>query len=496
MSIANRNSRLYRLPIVLMFALGYLASVFPEAADVRASTPVCAVEQAVTAVSLADAVVKSLSDQPKLNIAKEALAESRADLSASSAAFLPAGQLLIDEARYAPSNGGTPVQVVGNNVLGGPRSDSAYGSLNLTWNLFSSGKDVAGYRSAKAAVRSNSAGLDSQLNETLTDVLQAYADLHEAEVTVDYQGRTVATLKDIAARAEERLKGGQGTAVAVGQARAAELDAERMFNQNCRDVYDKSQALAQSFGYELKPGHVIEVLGPLPVADRSSVEDSDLSAIVESDPAVVAAKEQITAMEDKLKQTRAQFGPTLSLTASRDYLGQSPDGFGEANRHIGPDSYRIGIAFTQPIFPFIAESAAVGKGGSELRKAQANYVQARLDSETRLQHAFNAAREALASYAAAKSSLSGSQEVLTLTRSQYAAGRTGLDSVQHAQMDIDKAQTTVDTLASQNRLADWELQRALQPKEFGHLLFSVLQIPVAAEQWRDGNAVPSPAGEQ
>ena len=475
-----------------MLFLSSLATLRGMAAEISAAPPVCTAEQAVTPVSLADAIVKSLSDQPKLNLAKETLAESRADLSASAAAFLPAGQLLVEEARYAPSNGGAPVQVVGNNVLGGPRSDSAYGSLNMTWNLFSSGKDVAGRRGAKAAVRSNSAGLDSQLNDTLSDVMQAYADLHEAQVTVDYQARTVATLKGMAARAEERLKGGQGTTLAIGQARAAELDAERTFNQNCRNVYDKSLALAQSFGHELMPGHVIKTLGSLPVADRSSLADSDLDAIIDSDPAVVAAKEQITAMEAKLKQVQAQFGPTLSLTASRDYLGQSPVGFGEANRSIGPDSYRIGIAFTQPLFPFVSETAAVRKDQSELRKAQANYLQARLDSETRMQGAFNAAREALASYAAAKLSLSESQEVLTLTRSQYAAGRTGLDSVQRAQMDIDKAQTAVDTLASQNLLAGWELQRALQPHEFAHALLSVLRIPFAAEQGLSGNSDPPP----
>jgi outer membrane protein TolC len=458
--------------------------------------PICASEQAITAINLADAVVKSLTDQPKLIIAKETLAESRADLSASAAAFLPAGQLLVDAERYAPSNGAAPVQVVGSNIIGGPKSDSTYGSLNLTWNLFSSGKDVAGYRGAKATVRSTSAGLDSQLNDTLTDVLQAYADLGEAQVTVDYQARTVAALKGIAGRAEDRFRGGQGTTVALGQARAAELDAERTFNQDCRGVYDKSQALAQSFGLQLAPGHIIKVLSSLPAAAQSNLAASDLDAVVESDPSVVAAKEQIVATEAKLKQTQAQFGPTISLTARRDYLGQSPDGFGEANRHIGPDSYRVGVGFTQPIFPFVAETAAVNKGGAELRKAQASYLQARLDAEKRMQGAFNAAREALASYAAAKASLRESQQVLILTRSQYEAGRAGLDSVQHAQMDIDKTQTDVDILASKNLLAGWELQRSLQPREFANALFAVLRIPIAGEQWRNGKLGSSLSSDQ
>ena len=96
----------------------------------------------------------------------------------------------------------------------------------------------------------------------------------------------------------------------------------------------------------------------------------------------------------------------------------------------------------------------------------------------------DAAGEALASYGAARSSLSEFQQILTLTRSHYGAGRTDLDIVQHAQMDIDKAQTDMDTLASKNRLASWEVQRTLRPQEFAHALFTALHMPITAEKWR------------
>jgi len=45
-----------------------------------------------------------------------------------------------------------------------------------------SGRDVAGLRGAVAGVHAASFGLDSQLSDTLSGVLQAYADLYEAEV--------------------------------------------------------------------------------------------------------------------------------------------------------------------------------------------------------------------------------------------------------------------------------------------------------------------------
>ena len=42
-----------------------------------------------------------------------------------------------------PANGGGPVIVVGSNVLGGPETRSGYGSLSMTWNIMSSGRDIA-----------------------------------------------------------------------------------------------------------------------------------------------------------------------------------------------------------------------------------------------------------------------------------------------------------------------------------------------------------------
>jgi outer membrane protein TolC len=178
------------------------------------------------------------------------------------------------------------------------------------------------------------------------------------------------------------------------------------------------------------------------------------------------------------------------LTARRDYLGQSPESLGEANNRIGPYSYRVGIALAQPIFPFLAERAAVDKGTAEIRKMRAGYLQARLDAEKRVESAYNAAREAFASYLDAKSSLGELQHILVLTRSQFKAGRTGLDNVEHAEMDIDKAQCDVDTLASKNVVANWELRRSLQPQEFPQLLFAVLRISNAGEHWRDDKDRP------
>jgi Outer membrane efflux protein len=166
--------------------------------------------------------------------------------------------------------------------------------------------------------------------------------------------------------------------------------------------------------------------------------------------------------------------------------------YGAANHHIVPSDYRVNLGIEQPLFPVATEVAAVDKARAELRKAQAGYDQARLDAETKLRGALSARHEAEASFAAAKASLSESQQVLTLTESLYHAGRTDLDSVQHAQMDRDKAAAGTRSFASKRASAVWGIARALQPSQFPDVLFEQLHLQVEARRWRDGDDKDEP----
>jgi outer membrane protein TolC len=212
--------------------------------------------------------------------------------------------------------------------------------------------------------------------------------------------------------------------------------------------------------------------------DQEAVDD-----VVESDPVVVSAREKIAAARSKQQQAERAFGPTVSLSVRRDYLGQDPDSFGRANHHIAPNDYRIDLSFEQPLFPLMSEAAAVDKGRAEVRKAQAAYDESRLEADTKLRAALSSQREAQASYASARSSLESSTRVLALTESLYHAGRSDLDDVQHAQIDRDKAETDVRTLASKRAVAEWATARALRPARFPDLLLQQLHLQVADEEW-------------
>ena len=464
-----------------------LAQQLNASLDVATSAAsICNAADGLRTIALADAVAASLEDEPHLIMAQQDAAVSRSDLLASTADFYPSLQLSFGEEHYVPSNGSSPVVVVGNSVLGGAQTQSAYGALSLNWNLMSSGRGVAAYRSAKASLHAADSGLDSQLQDTLTGILQADADLYEAEIAARGQANAVTALKAILARADERFRNGHGTTVAIGQARSAALDAEQSLNRACQTLADKSAALAQAIGLRVPASQLLGVTGPLPFPIHEFISESNLDVNIETTPAVLAAKDNVAAALAKLHEAQRAFGPTVSLSVRRDYLGQDPDSFALANHHIAPSDYRVGLSFAQPLFPFVSEVAQVDKARAQLRRARASYDQALLEAQTKLRNALNAQQEADASYRSAISSLAESTRVLTLTKSLYHAGRTDLDSVEHAQMDRDKAETDLATLQSKRSFAEWVAARALEPDTFAGFLIEQLHLREQMQRWREG----------
>jgi outer membrane protein TolC len=443
----------------------------------------CADAGSAIPIAPGSVVAQALQLQPQLLMARDDALAARSDVLAARAPFLPTVTAAITDERYVPANEGGPVVVVGNNVLGGPQTKSAYGALNLNWNLLSSGRDLAAYRGAEAGARAASLVVDSQTGDTLTGTLQAYADLHEAEISAANEQSTLATLKEIEARAEERYRNGHGTTVAIGQARASALDGEKSYNKSCRDVSDKSAALAAAIGVHLSADQRFSAPTELPMPVGIADERSAWATAIDNAPSVAAARQKVTQAEAKVRQSRAAFGPSLSVYARRDYLGQDADSFGRANHGIAPNDYRIGLTLEQPVFPLVSETAAVDRAKAELRRAQAGYEQARLEAETKLRNAINMEREARASYAAARTSADEARKVLELTQSQYKAGRADLDSVQKARMDLEKADTEVGTLASRRVLAGWLVFRAVAPERFSKSALRRLQVDLEEGRW-------------
>jgi outer membrane protein TolC len=462
----------------VLSAGGWFAPGFcPAQTAERVSMP-CASNEPPKTVEFRDVLVAALDQQPQLLIARAEVDKARANLTAALTPFLPALTASFVDERFVPSGAIAPVTVVGNEVIGGTQTYSGYGSIGLNWNLFSSGKDVAGYRGAKAGSRSSRAALESQLDDTFTGLLQAYGDLFDAQRSVLEQRRTSALLREMQTRAEERLAHGDGTTIAVEQASNKASESERSLFQACHAVATKSSALAKQAGMQLPPGFLLTVGAPLPAldADRAGHSPDGTDAVLDHDPSVIAARENVTVAEAKLRQAKAAYGPTISLFGRRDYLGQDPSGLSAANHNIAPESYRIGIQVQQPILPLTSESSAVSSARAELREAQAKYSQAIRDAESRGQESWATLQETAAAALQARTVLESSQHLLALTESLYKAGRTDLDDLQSARINVEKQQSLLERTASDLLVANWAWYRAQRPSEFASTIAGQLHV--------------------
>lgn len=422
-------------------------------------------------IDFAEAMRNALNAEPQLIIAKLDLAAAQSDVNASLAPFLPTVQLVAENEKYVPHNQNSPVIVIGNVVLGGSQTNSAYASLDLSWNILNSGRDLAGLHAAKATVRATTAGVDDQLTKTAIDVLETYAELYEAQVEAQKANGAVTTLRGIEARAEERLLQGHGTTIEVGQARGAAFEAEKRLNNDCREVADKSTALESAIGVHVPPEQRLSAETTLPAPQYYAVNNVDIAQIIEDTPSVVESKEAVLAAQAKRQQAERAYGPSVSLSVQRDYLGQSVDDLSEADRHVGPYDYRVGLSITQPIFPMLSQTAQFDRARVEVRRSQAQYEKSRLDAESKVRGALSLLREAEASLRAATAELQESAHILELTNSLYKAGRSSLDEVEHARMDRDKAYADVESMRSKSVEAQWIVVASLRPREFKDVVF-------------------------
>jgi len=475
--------------VLILAVLGSCTSRF-GIADERdyggLADPVCEAAVSVLPLSLPDAIVQALQNEPHVIVAKAEVAESKADAQAAIAPFLPKAQLVIDEERLLPNSVFQPVTVVGANVLGGSRAYSAYGAISISWNLLSSGHDIAGLRASREDAEASVEALHGQFADTLSNVLKAYAGLYETTIALDQQGHSLLLLKAIARRADERYQHGNGTTIAIGQARGAALDAEKSFNESCRSLTEKSSDLAKAIGLRLPPGKIFEATGAMPEAPPYASEIADIQQAIESDPAVAASKRKELAAAQRFRQTHSAFGPQISLDARRDYLGQNIDSFSAANNALAPNSYRVDVSLIQPIFPFVAELAAMDKAKAEVRRAAALTEEARNEADSKLRTALSASEEAAASYRAARANRQEAQKVLALTDSLYKAGRTSLDELDHANIDLQKAEADVETLGSERMRAGWDVERALEAANFPTQLMKRLGIELTDQYLREG----------
>ncbi len=414
-------------------------------------------------LSLADTLSSTIDRSPRLRVAQEDVAKAEASVTAARSSLLPSLGLSMQGERFTPDSPTSPI-TIGNTVVGGTsEAKTLFGSVDLNWQLFSGGGNLARFRASRADMAAAREGKTQEWNDDVEGALASYIDVALAQLQVEMQ-RAVVNLHDaVADRAEAQFRQGLGTALKVAQAQSDVLQSTQALYQACREWAEASATLAKAMNQHLSVQQLY-IVERAPATPISSVP-FDMGVAIEQDPAVRAAQENVRAAEQRVRQARASFGPTLTLSGRRDYLGRDAESWSSAG-HIEPNSYRIGLQLQQPLFPVMSQHAALRTAQSDLRRTRASAEQAVADAELRFHRASASLAEATATKAAAGELLKRSQQFHQLTESLFAQGRVSRDDVQQAEISVVEARTALDQAEARRIRAEWAISRVSDPAHF------------------------------
>ena len=387
----------------------------PEGVEAGAATP--------GALTLAEAVARTVEHDPRIQAALAKAASARAD--AGQSRLLP-NPVLSFAVRFQ-EGGGTPIYELGLaadlvSLLGRPRRISAADN-----NL-------------RAAVRS-----------VMTEVLDACAETHEAYAAARAADRELESLRARRGRSDRLLEIGRAR-LKVGEAASLDvlvLESERLSIDV--EIADKQAeraearlALARLIG---SPGGAIdwELSTPDPVEPGEEPEGAWLDAAMRARPELQAKRWELAALGDE-----------SALAAWAPWEGA------DVGAHAEYDAgWSAGPAITAPI-------PLLDWGQARKARARAAILRARHEMTELRRKVVEEVRSAHARYAASAEALRKARgELLPLqqqrwerTRAAYEAGETDLATMMLAEDDLSTARGTVITLENKAATAAIRLLRA------------------------------------
>jgi outer membrane protein len=416
-------------------ALGLLAGVTPamSTAQEAASGP------APVSVTLEEAISRGLEHAPQVAQAAGATRNAAAAERSALGAYLPslsanAGGTLGSSNRFNPQ---TATPVTGS-------STSLNAGLSASWEVFSGGRRGAEQAAARAQAGAAESGLTQQRADTSLQVETAFYEEQRAEELLAVARARLERAQQGVEAAERRAKVGSAT-------RSDVLRAQLELN-TAREALRQAQTQHVTAGFAL--GRLIGVDGPAdarlegPISPTPlAVSDEELLASLAHDaPTVRAAEANAQAAQASVGAARAQYLPSLRLSAGYSWYNQQ---LPLANTR---GAWSTGLNLSVPIFDGFARDEAVVRAQTEH-----TVVTAQLEDT----------RRALRSEAAkALAELKLQQERIGFTEQAVSVAQEDL-RVQQERYRLGVS-TMLDLLTSQENLVDAE--RSLVTARFDYQL--------------------------
>jgi len=394
------------------------------------STPVpCpAYKDFATPLALSEAVDLALCHNPQIKSSWANIKIQAGAVGEARAAYLPA---------VTGSLGRTNDRIRSSNAFIAPSNiDQNTAQGTLTWRLLDFGGRSANHRAAENLLTAALASHNATLQKALAGVIQAYCDTLTTRAAFKAKTESV----EIATQTlhSAKVREGKGTLSQTDTLQATTALAKASLEKNrAQGDYDKALSV---LGYLLGvPGNPAITL---PEDQDMKVEEHGGKALAawleeteKHHPALVAARSQLEAAQQRVEATRSAGLPFLGLSASY-YQNTRP---GEAVTSTASKETTVSLMVTVPLFDGFSSTYKLQGARAQVEQKEAVLADTERQIAMEVVKAHADATSALQNLEASAALLAAAQNALAVSQRKYAKGAADINELLNTQAALADA---------------------------------------------------------
>jgi len=388
-------------------------------------------------LTLGEAVDLALCNNPQIRSSWANIKIQAGALGEARATYLPAvtGSLgrTNDQIRYSDS------RFTGTNV----DQNTAQGTL--TWRLLDFGGRTANHQAAENLLIAALASHSATLQKALTEVIQAYCDALTTRAAFNAKVESA----DIAANAlrSARSREEKGALAQTDTLQATTALAKATLEKNrAQGGHEKALSLLRYLlGLPGKPTFSLP-----DYSDEKAGENGGKALAVwleetqQRHPALLAARSQLEAAQQRVEATRSAGLPSLGLSASY-YQNTRP---GEAVTYNDSKETTVGLVLTVPIFDGFSSTYKLRGAQAQVEQKEAVLADTEHQIAMEVIKAYADATSALQNLEASANLLGAAQKALAVSQRKYAKGAADIVELLNTQAALaDARQERIRCLA-------------------------------------------------
>jgi len=327
------------------------------------------------------------------------------------------------------------------------------GRLDLSYTVFDFGARAGRINAAKAELLGANSSFNDAHRRVIYQVEQAYYQLLNSAGQLAAARASLTNAQTVQQSAEDRLQNGLATIPDVLEARSAAAQAEYEL-QSTTGAQDIAQGnLAKALGAYATLSIHVQPLDQLAIPDAlADTVEQALDRAFEQRPDLMQQLAEVRSANARIKEARAAYYPTLSLSATGAGQGYRASEDSGPWVHTKDFAGGAGLSLTWPLFDGGARKSKLARARADVLASEAN-VNATLDSiAEEVWRAYSNLRTAFRQRQSALSLLSAAEQSYAAALESYNHGVRNLLDVTAAQRTLAQARST-DVLARTQVLA-------------------------------------------